>query len=233
MNGRETAVRTSSSTGRRRGRRAAAAACSCSRSSRSPCSAAARRCRTTSTRSGSSSLGFAAVFWTTLNLQADDFRDLRGRDLRRAVRRVPALKPASLGEFSGILINGQPIKLPVEPVLRLIALGWSRGHRRGDRRRHDGGVADARALLVRAVEAPPTSARSDLRPAAHLLPVHAAGLAADHRLADDARRHRLRGRGVLRRRHAAARACSADGSARRRGRRPPGAACRSPSRRCC
>jgi hypothetical protein len=32
-----------------------------------------------------------------------------------------ALKPATLGELAGlpILINGQPIKLPVEPVIRI------------------------------------------------------------------------------------------------------------------
>ena len=38
-----------------------------------------------------------------------------------------AFKPARLGELTGvpILINGQPMKLPVEPVLRLIALGGS------------------------------------------------------------------------------------------------------------
>src|SRR4029079_5015716 len=36
-----------------------------------------------------------------------------------------ALKPATLGELAGlpILINGQPIKLPVEPVIRIAALG--------------------------------------------------------------------------------------------------------------
>ena len=38
-----------------------------------------------------------------------------------------ALKPARLGEMAGlpILINGQPIKLPVEPVIRIAALGGS------------------------------------------------------------------------------------------------------------
>ena len=38
-----------------------------------------------------------------------------------------ALKPARLGELAGlpILINGQPIRLPVEPVIRLAALGGS------------------------------------------------------------------------------------------------------------
>ena len=34
-----------------------------------------------------------------------------------------ALKPPRLGEFGSIIINGQPLKLPVEPVLNLIALG--------------------------------------------------------------------------------------------------------------
>ena len=51
--------------------------------------------------------------------------------------------------------------------------------------------------------------RSDLRPAADVLSVHAAGVAAGQRLADDARRHRRRDRGVLRRRSPAARGCSA------------------------
>ena len=38
-----------------------------------------------------------------------------------------ALKPPRLGDLAGfpILINGQPIKLPVEPVLKLIAGGGS------------------------------------------------------------------------------------------------------------
>jgi hypothetical protein len=34
-----------------------------------------------------------------------------------------ALKPPRLGEIGSIIINGQPLKLPVEPVLNLIALG--------------------------------------------------------------------------------------------------------------
>ena len=61
-----------------------------------------------------------------------------------------ALKPARLGEIAGgtILINGQPLKLPVEPVLKLIALGGFGRHRVRHRPRHDGPMADARALLV-------------------------------------------------------------------------------------
>jgi uncharacterized membrane protein (UPF0182 family) len=69
------------------------------------------------------SLGYISVFWTTLNLQAIilvafallTFFILYGSFL--------ALKPARLGEFSGILINGQPLRLPVDPVLKLIAGG--------------------------------------------------------------------------------------------------------------
>jgi uncharacterized membrane protein (UPF0182 family) len=69
------------------------------------------------------SLGYVSVFWTTLNLQAIiliasalvTFLILYGSFL--------ALKPARLGEFSGILINGQPLRLPVDPVLKLIAGG--------------------------------------------------------------------------------------------------------------
>jgi hypothetical protein len=69
------------------------------------------------------SLGYGDVFWTTLNFQADlliaftvvTFGVLYGAFL--------LLKPARLDEFAGraILINGQPLRLPVEPVLRTIA----------------------------------------------------------------------------------------------------------------
>ena len=58
-----------------------------------------------------------------------------------------ALKPERLGELAGgrILINGQPLKLPVEPVLRLIALAAALRRRAGHRRGHDGRLADAGA----------------------------------------------------------------------------------------
>jgi uncharacterized membrane protein (UPF0182 family) len=69
------------------------------------------------------SLGYADVFWKTLNFQADlliaftviTFAVLYGAFL--------LLKPARFDEFAGraILINGQPLRLPVEPVLRTIA----------------------------------------------------------------------------------------------------------------
>jgi uncharacterized membrane protein (UPF0182 family) len=71
------------------------------------------------------SLGLSDVFWTSVNLQASalviftlvTFAILYGAFL--------ALKPAHLSELSGgtILINGQPIRIPVEPVFRLMGLG--------------------------------------------------------------------------------------------------------------
>jgi uncharacterized membrane protein (UPF0182 family) len=73
------------------------------------------------------SLGFSAVFWKTLNLQAMIFIGFGGATLAVLYGSFLALKPARLGELAGgtILINGQPMKLPVEPVLKLIALGLS------------------------------------------------------------------------------------------------------------
>ena len=74
------------------------------------------------------SLGYADVFWKTLNLQAADLHVFRGRHLPGAVRRVSGAQ-AGASRRTGrqpILINGQPLKLPVEPVLRLIALGGCR-----------------------------------------------------------------------------------------------------------
>jgi uncharacterized membrane protein (UPF0182 family) len=69
------------------------------------------------------SLGFADVFWKTLRIQADvliaflvvTFAVLYGAFL--------ALKPARLADLTSgpILINGQPLRLPVESVLRTIA----------------------------------------------------------------------------------------------------------------
>jgi uncharacterized membrane protein (UPF0182 family) len=68
-------------------------------------------------------LGYGDVFWKTLNFQADlliiftvaTFAVLYGGFL--------LLKPARLDELAGraIVINGQPLRLPVEPVLRAIA----------------------------------------------------------------------------------------------------------------
>ena len=73
------------------------------------------------------SLGYTAVFWTTLNLQAAIFAGFAVVTFGVLYGTFLALKPARFGEFTGraILINGQPLKLPVEGVLKLIALGLS------------------------------------------------------------------------------------------------------------
>ena len=69
------------------------------------------------------SLGFADVFWKTLRLQSLVFSVFTGATFLLLYAAYFALKPAQLDLTSGpILINGQPLRLPVEPVLRLIAL---------------------------------------------------------------------------------------------------------------
>ena len=72
-------------------------------------------------------LGYVDVFWKTLNIQAGVFGTFAALTFLVLYGSYFALKPARLGELTGvpILINGQPIKLPVEPVLRLIILGGS------------------------------------------------------------------------------------------------------------
>src|SRR3954471_11541173 len=72
-------------------------------------------------------LGVADVFWTTLRLQGQTFTFFAVATFLVLYGSVLALKPAKLGELAGlpILINGQPIKLPVEPVIRMAALGGS------------------------------------------------------------------------------------------------------------
>ena len=73
------------------------------------------------------SLGYADVFWRTLNLQAAVFIGFAVVTFLVLYGALLLFKPAGLGELAGtpILINGQPLRLPVEPVLRLIALGLS------------------------------------------------------------------------------------------------------------
>jgi uncharacterized membrane protein (UPF0182 family) len=71
------------------------------------------------------SLGVTDVFWTTLRLQGQTFTFFFVATFLVLYGAYLALKPATLGELAGlpILINGQPIKLPVEPVIRIAALG--------------------------------------------------------------------------------------------------------------
>jgi hypothetical protein len=73
------------------------------------------------------SLGVADVFWKTLRLQGQVFTAFAVTTFLILYGSFLALKPAKLGELAGlpILINGQPIQLPVEPVIRLAALGAS------------------------------------------------------------------------------------------------------------
>ena len=73
------------------------------------------------------SLGYSAVFWKTLNVQGATFIGFALMTFAVLYGAFLALKPARLGEIAGgtILINGQPLKLPVEPVLKLIALAVS------------------------------------------------------------------------------------------------------------
>src|SRR2546428_4684526 len=73
------------------------------------------------------SLGYVDVFWKTLNVQASVFIGFATITFLVLYGSFVALKPADLGDLAGgaIIINGQPVRLPVEPVLRLIALGVS------------------------------------------------------------------------------------------------------------
>jgi uncharacterized membrane protein (UPF0182 family) len=72
-----------------------------------------------------SSLGYIDVFWKTLNLQSAVFIGTAVITFLVLYGAFRALKPDNLGPLGAgghIMINGQPVTLPVEPVLRLIAL---------------------------------------------------------------------------------------------------------------
>src|SRR5262245_27050998 len=73
------------------------------------------------------SLGYGDVFWKTLRLQSQIFTLFAATTFVVLYGSFVAIKPPRLGELTGIpiLINNQPITLPVEPVLRLIAVGGS------------------------------------------------------------------------------------------------------------
>ena len=69
------------------------------------------------------SLGFSEVFWSTLRFQSLIFTGVTLSTFLLLYAGYLGLRPANLDLTSGpILINGQPLRLPVEPVLRLIAL---------------------------------------------------------------------------------------------------------------
>ncbi len=74
------------------------------------------------------SLGYGEVFWKTTGLQWGIFAAFTAATFLIVYGSFLALKRAHLPDLpSGhtILVGGQPFKLPVEPVLRLIALGIS------------------------------------------------------------------------------------------------------------
>jgi hypothetical protein len=74
------------------------------------------------------SLGYRDVFWKTLGLQWGIFTAFAAATFLILYGSFLALKRTHLRDLpSGhtILIGGQPLRLPVEPVLRLIALGLS------------------------------------------------------------------------------------------------------------
>jgi uncharacterized membrane protein (UPF0182 family) len=74
------------------------------------------------------SLDYGEVFWKTLSLQWGVFAAFAAATFLILYGSFLALKRAHLSDLpSGhtILIGGRPVKLPVEPVLRLIALGIS------------------------------------------------------------------------------------------------------------
>src|ERR1700726_3386525 len=74
------------------------------------------------------SLGYRDVFWKTLSLQWGIFATFAAASFLILYGSFLALKRAHLPDLpSGhtFFIGGQPLKLPVEPVLRLIALGLS------------------------------------------------------------------------------------------------------------
>ncbi len=74
------------------------------------------------------SLGYGDVFWKTLGLQWGVFAALTAATFLILFGSFLALKRAHLPDLPTghtIFIGGQPLKLPVEPVLRLIALGIS------------------------------------------------------------------------------------------------------------
>ena len=71
------------------------------------------------------SLGYASVFWTRLNLQAAIFGAFALITFLTVNGVFLAIKPARFDEIIGgrILINRQWVQLPIEPILKLLALG--------------------------------------------------------------------------------------------------------------
>jgi hypothetical protein len=74
------------------------------------------------------SLGYVDVFWKTLNLQAAAFLTFSVITFLAIYGAFLAFKPANFGEVGSagtIIVNGQPVQIPVGPALRMIGLGVS------------------------------------------------------------------------------------------------------------
>jgi len=74
------------------------------------------------------SLGYVDVFWKTLNFQAAAFLTFSLITFLAIYGSFVAFKPAKFGEAGStgtIMVNGQPVQIPVGPALRLIGLGVS------------------------------------------------------------------------------------------------------------
>jgi len=72
------------------------------------------------------SLGYVDVFWKTLNFQAAAFLAFSVVTFLAIYGSFLAFRPANFGEAGSggtIIVNGQPVQIPVGPALRLIGLG--------------------------------------------------------------------------------------------------------------
>jgi hypothetical protein len=71
------------------------------------------------------SLGYAAVFWTRINLQAATFAVFAVVSFAAIYGAFLALKPARFDQLIGgrIMINQQWVQVPIESVLKLVVLG--------------------------------------------------------------------------------------------------------------
>src|SRR5262245_53357416 len=70
------------------------------------------------------SLGYRDVFWKTLRLQSTVFTGFFAVTFGILYGTFVALKPENLNDVTGgrIIVNGQPLNVPVEPVVRTVAL---------------------------------------------------------------------------------------------------------------
>jgi uncharacterized membrane protein (UPF0182 family) len=74
------------------------------------------------------SLGYADVFWKTLRLQGTTFTAFTVATFVILYGSFLALKRAHLGDLPGsrmVYVGGQPVQLPVEPILRVVGLAGS------------------------------------------------------------------------------------------------------------